>query len=156
MLMVKICSWNLAIIIIILYSIPTVSIFIIFLLILFLCWIVFFHSWCSLAQVFGKTLIHEFHIFYSHSVTCLMFHCVPINVLILRQSLIFFLLSICRNQWGYYIQLSIVCIILNPLLPKLINIFFFYHLWNNISLLVIMWFSFFFLIYKYIVLWMVD
>ena len=37
------------------------------LLIFFLCCIVLFQSCCSHAQVFGKTLLHEFSIFYSHT-----------------------------------------------------------------------------------------
>ena len=37
------------------------------LLTLFLCFIVLFQSCCSHAQVFGKTLMHEFPIFYSHT-----------------------------------------------------------------------------------------
>ena len=32
-----------------------------------LCFIVLFQSCCSHAQVFGKTLVHEFPIFYSHT-----------------------------------------------------------------------------------------
>ena len=32
----------------------------------FLCFIVLFQSCCSHVQVFGKTLVHEFPIFYSH------------------------------------------------------------------------------------------
>ena len=30
------------------------------------CFIILFHSCCSHARVFGKTLLHEFHISYSH------------------------------------------------------------------------------------------
>ena len=37
------------------------------LLAFFLCFIVLFQSCCSHAQVFGKTLVHEFPIFYSHT-----------------------------------------------------------------------------------------
>ena len=37
------------------------------LLTFFLCFIVLFQSCCSHAQVFGKTLLHEFPIFYSHT-----------------------------------------------------------------------------------------
>ena len=33
----------------------------------FLCFIVLFQSCCSHAQVFGKTLLHDFLIFYSHT-----------------------------------------------------------------------------------------
>ena len=33
----------------------------------FLCFIVLFQSCCSHARVFGKTLVHEFLIFYSHT-----------------------------------------------------------------------------------------
>ena len=38
-----------------------------YLLILFLCFYVLFHSCCSDAQVFGKTLVNEFHILYIHA-----------------------------------------------------------------------------------------
>ena len=37
------------------------------LLCVFVCLIVLFHSCCSNAQVFGKTLVHEFLISYSHT-----------------------------------------------------------------------------------------
>ena len=37
------------------------------LLTFFLCFIALFQSCCSHAQVFGKTLVHEFLIFYSHT-----------------------------------------------------------------------------------------
>ena len=37
------------------------------LLTFFLCFIVLFQSCCSHAQVFGKTLVHEFPILYSHT-----------------------------------------------------------------------------------------
>ena len=37
------------------------------LLTFFLCFIVLFQSCCSHAQVFGKTLVHEFPIFYNHT-----------------------------------------------------------------------------------------
>ena len=32
-----------------------------------LCFFAIFHSYCSHLPVFGKTLVHEFHIFYSHT-----------------------------------------------------------------------------------------
>ena len=34
---------------------------------LFLCDFVLFHSFCSHAQLFGITLVHEYHIFCSHT-----------------------------------------------------------------------------------------
>ena len=37
------------------------------------CFFVLFDSFCSHAPVFGKTLVHEFHIFYSHTEWCLFF-----------------------------------------------------------------------------------
>ena len=37
------------------------------LLTFFVCFFILFHSCCSNAQVFGKTLVHEFPISYSHS-----------------------------------------------------------------------------------------
>ena len=37
------------------------------LLTLYLCFIVLYDTCCSHAQVFGKTLVHEFLIFYSHT-----------------------------------------------------------------------------------------
>ena len=33
----------------------------------YLCLFMLFHSCCSHARVFGKTLVHEFHISYSHT-----------------------------------------------------------------------------------------
>ena len=38
-----------------------------FLLLSFLFFFVFFHSCRFHAQVFGRTLMHEFHVFYSHT-----------------------------------------------------------------------------------------
>ena len=37
------------------------------LLTFFVCFCLLFHSCCSHARVFGKTLLHEFHISYSHT-----------------------------------------------------------------------------------------
>ena len=39
---------------------------------LFFCFFVLFHSCCSLARVFGRTLLHELHISYSHTEWCLL------------------------------------------------------------------------------------
>ena len=33
----------------------------------FICFCILFHSWCSHARVFGKTLVHEFPMSYSHT-----------------------------------------------------------------------------------------
>ena len=38
-----------------------------------LCFFILFHSCCSHTQVFGKTLVHEFHISYSHTELYLLF-----------------------------------------------------------------------------------
>ena len=43
------------------------------LLAFFLCFFIFFHSCCSRARVFGKTLVHEFPISYSHTEWYLFF-----------------------------------------------------------------------------------
>ena len=39
----------------------------------FVCFFILFHSCCSHAQVFRKTLVHEFHISYSHTEWYLLF-----------------------------------------------------------------------------------
>ena len=44
-----------------------------FLLSVFVCFFILFHSCCSHARVFGKTLAHEFPIFYSHTKWYLLF-----------------------------------------------------------------------------------
>ena len=44
-----------------------------FLLAVFLCFLVLFQSYCSHAEVFGRALVHEFPIFYSHTEWSLLF-----------------------------------------------------------------------------------
>ena len=46
----------------------------------FVCFFILFHSCCSHAQVFGKTLVHEFSISYSHSEWYLLFPTVQLQV----------------------------------------------------------------------------
>ena len=49
-------------------------------LLIFLSFSVLFHSCCSYAQVFGKTLVHEFPNSYSHTEWYLLFPTVQLHV----------------------------------------------------------------------------
>ena len=40
---------------------------------IFVCFFIVFHSWCFHSRVFGKTLVHEFQISYTHTEWFLLF-----------------------------------------------------------------------------------
>ena len=61
-----------------------------------LCLFVLFYSWCSHAQVFGKTLEHEFHISYIHAERYLLYSLCKSNENLIRSALKLILQNLCN------------------------------------------------------------
>ena len=103
------------------------------LLAFFVCFFILFHSCCSYARVFGKTLLHEFPVSYSHTEWYLLFRSVKAmnNLKLSAIKQILLLLLIMFSIRGGWMICNFLIIEVHFVFVNLISLYFFHLLQNT-------------------------